>query len=126
MTTQVVTVGPDDSITTAIERMLRHDVSGLPVVDAAGRLVGMLSDYELLDLVWDGDPDSSEVYQYMTQPVPTVDEDEDLGAVSERFRLFGIRQLPVMRGSHMVGLLSRRDLLAHLCSLHRQATSEAA
>lgn len=125
MTTPVVTLDPDDSITEAIARMRQHDVSGLPVIDAAGHLVGILADFDLLDLVWDCDPGSSEVYQYMTQQVHTADEEDDLGSVAEQFRLLGIRRLPVMRGQRVVGIISRRDLLDHLPAIQQQLAMAA-
>lgn len=114
MTSAVVAVDPEDSIEKTIRLMLDHRVSGLPVIDRAGRLVGVISEYDLLDLVWDSDRADSEVYQYMTCPVHTVDEQDDVGCVAERFRLFGIRRLPVVRGNRVVGIISRHDLLVHL------------
>jgi CBS domain-containing protein len=44
MTRQVITVGPDTSVVEAIDTMLQHHISGLPVVDTAGKLVGIISD----------------------------------------------------------------------------------
>lgn len=120
MTTPVVSVDPDDSIEKTIRLMLDHRVSGLPVIDRSGHLVGIISEYDLLDLAWDSDRADSEVYQYMTCPVHTVEEQDDLGCVAERFRLFGIRRLPVMRGDRVVGIVSRHDLLAHLTKTRAQ------
>ena len=48
MTRELVSVAPDASIDTAIDRMLDHHISGLPVIDKAGRLVGILTEGDLL------------------------------------------------------------------------------
>src|SRR5271169_1155688 len=48
MTPQVITVGADTPIVEAVNMMLRHHVSGLPVVDAAGRLIGIISEGDFL------------------------------------------------------------------------------
>lgn len=114
MTAPVLALRPNDPIFRAIDLLLQHRLSSLPVVDEAGRLIGVVSELELLDLFWDPERSSSEVYQYMTGPVHGVDETDPLDCVAERFRLLGLRQLPVMRGSQMVGMLARRDLLPYL------------
>ncbi|NUQ60917.1 MAG: CBS domain-containing protein [Pirellulales bacterium] len=114
MSTEVISLDPEDSIAVAVQRLLDHQVSSLPVIDRAGRLVGVVSELDFLDLVWDFDRTNSEVYQYMTRQVHSVEEDDDLLSVVERFRLFGIRRLPVVRGNRVVGIIDRHDLLARL------------
>lgn len=115
MTTQVITVEPDDSIRKAIDLMLAHRVSGLPVVEDTGQLLGILSEFDLLELVWEGNPGTAEVYHYMSRNVHTIDENADLDTVAERFRTLGVRRLPVVSGERLVGIISRHDLLDHLC-----------
>lgn len=115
MTTQVISVEPDDPIRKAIDLMLTHRVSGLPVVDDSGQLLGILSEFDVLELVWEGDPGTAEVYHYMSRNVHTIDENADLDTVAERFRTLGVRRLPVVSGEQLVGIISRHDLLDHLC-----------
>lgn len=114
MTAPVLTLQAEDSVFRAVDLMLQHRLSSLPVLDQAGRLIGMVSELELLDLFWDHERSASEVYQYMTGPVHSVEESDDLGCLAERFRLLGVRQLPVVRGQRLVGLLERRALLPYL------------
>ncbi len=54
MVHNVVTIGPDDDIATAVRLLVDHDISALPVVDAAGRVVGVLSEGDLLHREEDG------------------------------------------------------------------------
>jgi CBS domain-containing protein len=126
MTTQVVSVDPDDSITKTLDLMFQHGLSSLPVVNGSGRLVGIISEFDLLELAWDGDCRSSEVYQYMTRQVHTVDEDEELSCVAERFRLFGISRLPVLHGERVVGIIDRHVLLACLANVRLRPRLAAA
>jgi len=114
MTTDLISVDPDDSIETAIILMLKHGVSGLPVVDSSGRLLGVLSEFDLLELVWDPKTTQDKVHSYMSGEVRTVDEDDDLIAAAERFRVLSVRRLPVMRGGQVVGVISRHDLLREI------------
>jgi CBS domain-containing protein len=114
MTPNVVSVEPDDSVHKAIHLMLAHRISGLPVIDPSGELLGIISEFDLFDLLWDTDPGSREVSRYMSRRVHTVDENQDLGHVAEQFRRLGVRRLPVTGGGQVVGIISRRDLLSHL------------
>jgi CBS domain-containing protein len=121
MTAHVITVGPDDPISKAINLMLAHRISGLPVVDDTGQLLGILSEFDVLELVWEGNPGDAAVYRYMSRNVHTVDEDADLNAVAEKFRTLGVRRLPVLSGNRLVGIISRHDLLDHLCQPQESA-----
>jgi acetoin utilization protein AcuB len=51
MSRHIVTIGPDDTVFTAAELMLMHKISGLPVVDKTGRLIGMLTESDIFRLV---------------------------------------------------------------------------
>ena len=53
MTAHVVFVDPDDRVERAIELMLRHGVSGLPVVDSSGQILGVVTEYDILGIVDD-------------------------------------------------------------------------
>jgi CBS domain-containing protein len=67
MTTEIVSIDPDDSAEQAISLMLQHHVTGLLVVDASGQVLGTLSDGDLLDMALDGDSGDREVFRYMTR-----------------------------------------------------------
>ena len=123
MSTFLFTVDPDDTIETAISLMLKHGLSGLPVLDMTGHLLGIISEFDLLDLVWDPQTNKDKVYHYMTREVHKVDENEDLSAVAELFRILSIRRLPVMQGDKLVGVISRRDLLRYVRKVREQGAA---
>ncbi len=114
MSTDVISVEPDDSVEKAIKLMIKHRLSGLPVTDSTGRLLGLISEFDLLDLVWDPQTGQDRVYQYMTREVKQVDQDAELAAAAESFRTLSIRRLPVTRDGQVVGIISRHDLLRHV------------
>ncbi|HYW80538.1 MAG TPA: CBS domain-containing protein [Thermoguttaceae bacterium] len=120
MSADIITVDPEDTVDEVLSRMIQHGVSGLPVVDMAGQLVGIITEFDLLDLVWDPNTGKNEAYHYMTRDVRTVDEDDELAAVAEMFRILSVRRLLVMRGEQVVGIISRRDLIHHTLKLRRQ------
>lgn len=111
MTTTVVTVRMDTSIAEAVDLILRHNVSGLPVVDDEGRLCGILSEFDMLQLLYAPDSEKGTVADYMNQDVLTVGPDDDLSDVADLFLGHRYRRLPVVRNGWLVGVVARRDLI---------------
>ncbi len=111
MTVPVVTVDPDNNVDRAIQLMLDHQISGLPVVDREGRAVGMVSEFDLLELICEGQTGNDNVYHYMTGGLVGVAEDDDWVAVANVFREKRVRRLPVLRDGKLVGIIARRDLM---------------
>ena len=143
MTRSVVTVAPDATILEAADIMLRQHVSGLPVVDAAGKLVGIVSEGDFIrrseigtqrkrgrwlkflfgagvtatDYVREHGHKVSEV---MTTDPITVAEDATLEQIVTSMETNSVKRLPVMRGDNLVGIVSRANLLQAVASLTRE------
>jgi CBS domain-containing protein len=117
MNARVVTVDPDDTIEEAMSRMIKHGISGLPVVDMTDQLVGIITEFDLLEIVWDPDTDRNKVYHYMTRDIHSVDENDELTDIAEMFQRLPIRRLIVKCGNKVVGVISRRDLIWHILKL---------
>jgi len=119
MTTDVIAVSPTDSLKQAAHRMMEGGVSGLPVVDAAGELVGIVTEADIVaqeaerDNYHEPAAGPTTVEEVMTRR-PVVARPEML--VSEAAQLMvarGVKRLPVVDGSGgLVGVLSRRDVVA--------------
>ena len=142
MTRSVITIPPDATILEAANTMLRHHVSGLPVVDAAGALVGIVSEGDFIRrseigtkrsrgrwlkfLLGDSAVDyvhehGRKVSDVMTgDPVVTVTEDASLEQIVDTMETNGVKRLPVMRGNQLVGLVSRANLMQAVASLARE------
>jgi CBS domain-containing protein len=135
MTSPVVSVGPDTSLLEAGELMLRHDISGLPVLDREARLVGLITERDFLRPTGSG-PDykrprwfqvltgqakdessrqsNRKVADVMTAEPVTITEETPLEEVVRLMDHHCIHRLPVMRGAKVVGIVSRADLLRAL------------
>jgi len=124
MTSPAITVTPEMHCKDAAALLVRHRISALPVVDASGRLVGLVSEADLLPLEASPDPRSQAtplpartmplpqtVGDVMTPEVYTVDEDMDLGVVAQRMLEANVKRFPVLRGDQIVGVVSRHDLV---------------
>ncbi|TNE89642.1 MAG: CBS domain-containing protein [Deltaproteobacteria bacterium] len=119
MTRQVVTLTPTTHIYDAMETLLRHRISGAPVIDG-GRLVGVLSEYDcmkvgsasLTDLYA---PAGGPVAQFMSTEVLTTHEDAPIGDLIATFLSQRVRRMPVVdEHGTLIGLVSRRDVLRGL------------
>ena len=114
MTSSVFTLKSDMNMSTAIDLLLKHRISGAPVVDGEGNLVGILSEKDCLRLVTGGAihqvPEGT-VEMYMSKDVNTIAPDLGLYVAAEVFLKHSYRRLPVVEDGKMVGLISRRDVL---------------
>jgi CBS domain-containing protein len=114
MTTNVTTIAPDATVDEAIGVLLDNQISGLPVVDARGMLVGMISEFQLLETVFDPQIRNESVRGFMTRDVIAVDDGALLADVASLFIMHRIRRVPVLRDGQLVGLITRRDLLRYV------------
>lgn len=114
MTPNVITIGPQASIHEAIQLLLDRNISGLPVVDREGALVGILTEYALLAMAYDKGISHQTVAQHMTREVISVDADTPVNRVADQFIVNRVRRLPVIDEGRLVGLISRIDVLRAL------------
>ena len=142
MTRSVITIAPDASILEAAKTMLQHHVSGLPVVDAAGRLVGIVSEGDFIRrgeigtqrkrgrwltfLLGAGATATDYVHEYgrkvsdvMTSDPVSVTEDATLEEIVNAMETNGVKRLPVMKDGKLAGIVSRANLLQAVAGLSR-------
>jgi CBS domain-containing protein len=143
MTRPVVTVSSETTIVEAANTMLQRHVSGLPVVDAAGKLVGIISEGDFLRrseigtqrkrgqflrfILGAGQAATDFVHEHgrkvaeiMTREPLTISEDTTLEDIVELMEKKHVKRLPVMRGDQVVGIVSRANLLQAVATLTRQ------
>jgi CBS domain-containing protein len=149
MTRDVITVGPDSSIMAAARLMLQHRISGLPVVDAGGALVGILTEGDFLRRSETGTQrkrsrwlefiigpgklaaeyaheSGRKVDEVMTDAVHTVAEDTPLDQIVHLMERHRIKRLPVLRGSALVGIVTRANVLRAVVRLAHEAKPASA
>jgi CBS domain-containing protein len=120
MTAKLITLARDMDIHLAIKTLLDNRISGAPVVDERGDLVGVLSKKDCFKVAfsasyhkdWGG-----RVGDYMTAEVQTIDADTDIVEVAELFLKNPFRRYPVMSDERLVGQISRHDVLKALKDL---------
>jgi CBS-domain-containing membrane protein len=124
MSRPVITVTPATGIKEAARLLVERGISALPVVDAHGGLVGIVSEADLLQMETRPDPRTQatplaptagtaprSVAEVMTRDVLTVAANSEVSQAARTMLDGGVKRVPVMRGSRVVGILSRRDLV---------------
>jgi CBS domain-containing protein len=114
MTTDIVTSRPNVSIEAAIDTLLSQEISGLPVTDEDGRLLGVITEFALLAVAYDRRVKNHTVSQHMTRDVISVDIDDPISRVADLCIVHRVRRVPVMKDGRLVGIISRRDVLRAL------------
>ena len=133
MTRHVITAGPDTSIVEAARLMLENRISGLPVLDGRGRLIGIVTEGDFLRRVETGTArhrsrwlefligpgrladefvrsHGRKVEEVMTPDPRTVAEDTPLEDAVQLMERNNIKRVPVVRNDQLVGILSRANL----------------
>jgi CBS domain-containing protein len=111
MTERLVTIQPACSVQSAIELLIQEQISGLPVIDGSGQLVGIVTEFALLATAYDDSITEESVEKHMTTEVLTVNVDDPVRKIADLFIVHRVRRVPVMDGGRIVGLISRRDVL---------------
>jgi CBS domain-containing protein len=112
MTWNPVIIEADRPTTDAARVMRENDVGDVLVVDEDSRLVGIVTDRDIVVRVLadDRDPRSTAVREVFSEDLETVTPDTSIEDAAELMRLRGVRRLPVVDGSHPVGVVSLGDL----------------
>jgi len=117
MSTELVTITPDTEIMRAVYLLVKHDISGMPVVDEEGELVGILTERDCIATAINAgyfDEAGGPVRDFMSSPVETAEADDSLMNVADRLSKSIYRRFPVIEDGRLVGLISRRDVLEAL------------
>lgn len=116
MTTKLITFSPDESILTVMEKFAKHHISGGPVLDDNGFLVGIISEADCMKQISESryfnQPilDKS-VEKFMTKTVETIPHDISIFDAANIFAQHNRRRLPVMKRGILVGQISRKDIV---------------
>ncbi|MBX7169030.1 MAG: CBS domain-containing protein [Pirellulales bacterium] len=125
MTHHPVTIHQEDTLEVAAHLLIEHAISGLPVIDDAGHVVGFITEYELLDLLKHPAAAREPVGRHMTDCVITVETDVTVERVIDILREHRIRRVPVVERGILVGVIARRDVLRSGCARVERTREQA-
>ncbi len=117
MARYLVTLQPDDEVLHAVHKLVEHNISGAPVVDKDGNLVGILTEKDCMQVILDSTYYSEYgglVSEYMSSDVETINADDSIVQVAEYFLHNRYNRYPVMDNDRLVGQISRGDVIRAL------------
>ena len=114
MATSLVTLKPDTEILRALQTLVEKDISGAPVLDEDGRLVGILTERDCMKAAVNATyytDFGGKVADFMTADVKTVSPDDGIVEMARLFIESHYHRYPVIENSRLVGQISRRDVM---------------
>lgn len=127
MTSPAISVTGEVTVKEAISMMASHDIAAMPVVDSSGRVVGVVSEADVIREMVVPDPRVhgvtvrltsppflAKVADVMTNHALTVTSDTELAEAADLLTSTVVKSLPVVEGERLIGMLSRRDIIRML------------
>ena len=148
MVSNVITVGPDASIPDVAKKLLVNRISAMPVVDGNGKLLGIVSEGDLMRRVESGtehhrswwleyvmsndtlahefvQSHATKVSDVMSRDVITASPDASVGDIASLLEKNGIKRVPIVKDDKVVGIVSRANLLQALAAIKDTVTIAA-
>lgn len=126
MNTSVITIGQKEDICEAMRMMALNNITGLPVVDDDGTLVGIITEKDILVLLCNNleeerlDSTVGQVGEFMTRHVVCFHPQDDLRDVAECLSTNNFRRVPILDQGKLVGIVSRRDVIRYIRDLQQR------
>ncbi len=124
MTENTISVKADTPIYEAVELIVKHGISGMPVVKNDMTLEGILSEKDLIVLFYGKENNENKtVSDFMTQPAVHFDEEESLLDICDFLMKNIFRRVPITSNEKLVGIISIRDILDYILELRRESAA---
>ncbi|MFU8788379.1 MAG: CBS domain-containing protein [Methylobacter sp.] len=117
MSKRLVTLTENTNVVDAVKQLLDHKITGAPVVDQRGHLLGMFSEKDVMRIVLEtvyNQSMSGKVGDYMSTDIVSVDAESSIVDLAEKFEQTTVRSFPVFQDNELVGIVSRTDVLRAL------------
>ncbi len=121
MTSRIVSLTTEMDLLDAMRLLTEHRISGAPVIDAAGNVVGMLTERDCLRTVivagYHGECCCGSVARFMSREVHSVDAETSLFDIADLFVKNKYRSYPVLKDNRLIGMISRQDVIRAVLEL---------
>jgi len=120
MTKNIMTIKQDIDALAAIKQLLSHKITCAPVLDQTGKLVGMFSEIDCMEVVLSASYNqgmSGKVSDFMSTDIVSVNAESSIVDLAEKFKDTSLRSYPVFSDKKLVGIVSRTDVLRALVSI---------
>ncbi len=120
MKTDLITVTRDTPIYEAIRTLVENNITGLPVVNDDMTLAGIITEKDVLDLLYDYKDKPGKVEDYMTEEVIRFDHRDSLSDITRSFIDHHFRRVPIVTNGKLAGIISRKDIIAYMLKIQRK------
>jgi len=125
MSHSLITFGKDDPVINVIQALIKHKISGAPVVNERNELIGVISDGDCMKQISEnryynipiGD---KRVGDFMETNVPTIDKNTNIFDCASLFHKHNCRRFPIIENGKLIGQISRKDILCAAMKLRAQ------
>jgi len=118
MNKDVITIGPEKSLLEAMKLLVCRQISGLPVVDSEGKVIGIVTEKDILNFVFSGNLKNTTVEEVMTRDVKSFPPDEKAEYIALVIGENKFRRVPIVDDGKVVGIVSRRDIIRVVLDIH--------
>lgn len=124
MTSTVITAKEDMLVTDVLKLLLRWHISGLPIVDDENKLVGIITEHDVLNFALSGQAADTVASEVMTKNVVTYSPDTLAVEIINYFAAHRIRRVPVVVDGKVVGIISRRDIVRYMDQMYSRLVAK--
>ena len=117
MTTDLVTVKSQTPVYQAIQELMDNKITGLPVVDDDMTVVGIISEKDILKLLYDLEKDGGTVADYMTETTVSFDPEDNLLDICNCVMENPFRRVPILSDGKLAGIISRADIIEYILKI---------
>jgi CBS domain-containing protein len=120
MSTKLITVKRQTPVYEAIRILVENNVTGLPVVNEDMTIAGIITEKDVLKLLYDTENKSDKVEDFMTKGVVAFNEEDNLIDITECLIKNSFRRVLITSGGKLVGIISRKDIISYILKLRHK------
>jgi CBS domain-containing protein len=118
MSQTVTTIRSDGTLLDAIQLLVCKEISGLPVVNEQGKMIGIITEKDILNFVFSGNLKNTRVADVMSKEVVSFSPETSVDTIALAVGQNKFRRVPIVDGDKVVGIVSRRDIIRSALDLH--------
>lgn len=117
MTKDVITIRPDIFLDKAIKKLIENKISGMPVVDENEKMIGIISEKDILNFAFCGYLRSTKVKEAMSKDVIYFEPETRIEKIAVAISKNHFRRVPIIKEGKVVGIVSRRDIIRNVFNI---------
>jgi len=114
MSTSVISAKRTTEIYDVIKLLIENNITGVPVVNDNMTLVGIITEKDVLELLYNFEDKAQAVENYMAKDVISFDHEDDLVKICDSFLANNFRRVPILAEGKVVGIISRKDIIGYI------------